>query len=505
VGESRRDPSAWVEPDSRARVAWRELGLIALAAFALLMVFANRYGFHRDELYFMEAGHHLAFGYDDQPPLTPLIARGATAVFGATPAGLRVPSALAFVACLLLTGLTARELGAGRRGQGAAVLALFASALIYLGHLVSTATYDFLAWTVLLYLLVRIRGRDEPRLWLVFGLVLGLALQNKWLPLTLIACVVAGAVVSRDTQVLRNRWVLAAAAIALLIWLPNVIWQADHGWPQRTLARQIADEDPLGARVKFLPYQLLLISPFLVYVWFRGLRWLLGAPEARRWRMLGVGFVVLVALCLVSGAKEYYAIGFYPLLLAAGGAALEGHWAATRPRRRLAAALVLSAAIAWTIQLPIVPQDSVGGNPLVALNDDTLESIGWPRFVDAVAHVYRSLPAAERSRAVIFTASYGEAGAIQQYGSARGLPRAYSGHNSFAQFARPPDAGAPVIVVGFDNRAYLDRFFSGCRLVLRFDNRLDVDNEEQGAPISLCAGPRGKWSDLWSSLHHLNA
>src|SRR3954469_23665641 len=497
---TRSQPRAAMTP-----VAIRPLAALLLGLFALLMVTANGYGFHRDELYFMEAGRHPAWGYDDQPPLTPLIARGSTALFGNTPAGLRVPSALAMVACTLLTALTARELGGGRRAQVVGALALATSALVFTGHLVSTTSYDFLGWTLLLYLVVRIRQRDEPRLWLVFGLVLGVALENKWLPVTLVATLLIAALLSGDVRAIRSRWLAGGLLLALALWLPNLIWQADHGWPQRELANQIAQDDPVGARIKFLPFQLLIVSPFLVYIWLAGLRWLLRAPEAGMVRVLGFGYLVLLALCLLTGAKEYYAIGWYPLLLAAGAVALEPRWAEQRARRRLALALVVSAAIAWTIQLPLTPQSAVHANPLVQVNKDTLETIGWRRFVDSVAQVRQRLPPAQRARAVIFTANYGEAGAIQQYGRSRGLPRAYSGHNSFARFAEPPAAGAPVIAIGFRDRAYLARFFRDCRLALRFDNRLQVDNEEQGAPIDVCTGPMQPWPRLWPRLHHLDA
>src|SRR4051812_33848627 len=230
---------------SLAPLAIKPLAGILVGLFALLMVTGNSYGFHRDELYFMEAGPHPAWGYDDQPPLTPLIARGAPAVFGGTPAGLRVPSALAMVACTLLTALTARELGGGRRAQVVSALALATSALVFTGHLVSTTSYDFLAWTLLLYLVVRIRQRDEPLLWLGFGLVLGVAVENKWVPVTLLAALLSAALVSRDLRALRSRWLAAGLLLALALWLPNLIWQADHGWPQRELADQIAREDPV--------------------------------------------------------------------------------------------------------------------------------------------------------------------------------------------------------------------------------------------------------------------
>src|SRR4051794_20807673 len=329
----------------------RALGVISLGLFALLMAFANGYGFHRDELYFIEAGHHPAWGYDDQPPLTPLLARAATAVFGATPTGLRVPSALALAACVLLAGLTARELGAGRRGQAVAAVSLGASGALFIGHLVSTTTYDFLAWTLLLYLAVRIVGREEPRLWPVFGLVLGLGLLNKWLVLTLIVALGIGLVADRRLGLVLNRWVLAAALIAVALWLPNLVWQADHDWPQRELAGQIADEDPVGTRVGFLPFQLLIVSPLLAFVWIAGLVWLVRAPEARRFRWLGFAYLALIVLCVLSGAKEYYAVGFYPALLAAGGCRLERPLGRRGPRLAfagvVAASLLVTSAIAF--------------------------------------------------------------------------------------------------------------------------------------------------------------
>jgi 4-amino-4-deoxy-L-arabinose transferase-like glycosyltransferase len=480
------------------------VGAIAVAVAALTLAFAHGYGFHRDELYFMEAGHHPAWGYDDQPPLTPLIARGATALFGATPTGLRVPSALALAVCVLLTGLTARELGAGRRGQVVAAISLAAGGALVFGHLVSTATYDFLAWTALVYLAVRIIGRDEPRLWPVFGLVLGIALLNKWLPVTLIAGLGIGLLADRRLSVIRNRWVLAAAAIALLLWLPNLIWQADHGWPQRELARQIADEDPAGARIKFVPFQILIMSPFLAFVWIKGLLWLLRSAEGRRFRWLGFSYLALVVLCLLSGAKEYYIVGLYPGLLAAGGRSLEPAFERPRVRFGFGALVAVSAAVGAVLALPIVPASSVADTPIPSINNEAIEQMGWPQFADWVAKNYRRLPPGQRARAVIFTGNYGEAGALIHYGPSRGLPRAYSGHNSFTSFGRPPDGAGPVLVVGYGEPT-LSQDFRGCRIVDHFDNGFDVDNEEQGGALAVCAGPRLPWRTMWPKLHHLDA
>jgi hypothetical protein len=488
---------------ARPPLAVLPLAAVAVAELALLLAFAGGYGYHRDELYFVEAGKHPAFGYDDQPPLTPLIGRASSSLFGQTPTGLRVLSALALAVCVVLAGLTARELGGGRRAQLLAAAAFGASSAMFVGHILSTTTFDLLAWAVLLYLVTRILAGADPRLWLAVGVTAGLGLENKWLVLLLLAALAVGIAIGGRAELLRSRWLLAGAAVVVALWLPNLIWQADHGWPQRELSSQIADEDPLGTRLSFIPFQFLIVSPLLTLVWLPGLVWLLRDARARPFRPLGIGYLVLVAICLVSGGKVYYAVGWYPTLLGAGGAALE-RWL-ERPARRVAAgaAVAASAAVSALVALPLLPASSLADTPIPDLNEDVIETTAWPRFVNTVAGAWRSLPADRRARAVIFTVNYGEAGAIQRFGPSRGLPRAYSGHNSVSSFARPPGDAGPVVAVG--DTAYLARFLRGCRIVKRFDNGLGLDSEEQGVPISICTGPRGQWTRIWRRAHHLDA
>jgi hypothetical protein len=314
----------------------------------------------------------------------------------------------------------------------------------------------------------------------------------------------AGLAVARR-DVLSGPWPWIAALVALAIWLPNLVWQADHGWPQRELSGQIAGDDPLGARLGFLPFQLLIVSPFLAFVWIAGLRWLLRDPGGRPFKPIGIGWIALVVVCLAIGAKQYYAVGWYPALLAAGGVALEPWLSRPGPRVLTGVLAGLSFAVVVVISLPVLPQRSLAGSPIEAVNEDVIETVGWPRFTDAVTRVWRSLPRAERSSAVIFTANYGEAGALLRYGPERGLPRAYSGHNSFTSFGRPPGSSGPVIVVGFGPWFFPRAEFKGCHTAARFDNGLDLDNEEQGAPIDVCAGPARPWAELWPRLHHLDA
>jgi len=479
---------------------------VAAAEFLLLVVTSNRYGYHRDELYFRVAARHAAWGYDDQPALTPLVGRFSEWTFGADPRGLRMLSAVAMALVVVLVALIARELGAGAAGQAVAALATAASAAaMAVGHLLSTTTFDVLVWVTLVYVVARILGGGDARQWLLVGLVAGIGLENKQLVLLLVVALACGCLLARRWDLARNPWPWSGAVLAFVLWLPNLLWQARHGWPQLELADKIGQEDPVGYRVQLLPFQFLLIGPLLAPLWIGGLWWLLRRPEARPYRPLGFAYVVLLVIALVTGGKPYYTMGFLLVLLGAGGVVAES-WMRDRRARKLAlgAAIAVSAAVAAVITLPLVPVEDVHATPIPDLNEDAIETIGWPTFAATVGRVWNELPQAERSTAVVYASNYGEAGAIARYGRAHGIPRAYSGHNAFWRFGRPPDGAHPIIVVGYHHREALRGDFRGCVLSARIDNGVALDNEEQGAPIWTCATTTEAWSRLWPRLHSLN-
>src|SRR5215211_1432781 len=235
--------------------------LVAASTTVLLVAFASGYGYHRDELYFLAAGKHLAWAYADQGPLTPLIARAMDEIARDSLTALRLPSALASGATVLITGLLARELGGSRRAELlAASCAAVASIVLFTGHLLSTSTIDLLAWTSLSLVAVRAVRTGEDRLWLAAGVVLGVALLNKPLPAFLALGLLAGVALAGPRRLLRNPYGWSGAAIALLLWSPWILWQADHGWPQLDVSRSVAEgrstsSEPWWAVV---PFQLLL-------------------------------------------------------------------------------------------------------------------------------------------------------------------------------------------------------------------------------------------------------
>lgn len=481
---------------SRAPVA------IAAGVAVLLVAFASGYGYHRDELYFLEAGQHLAWAYADQGVITPLFARAMSEITADSLTVLRLPSALAAALTTLLTGVLARELGGSKRAEWiAAGCAAVASIVLVTGHLLSTSTFDLLAWTAVTWLVVRAVRRGDDRLWPVAGAVLGLGLLNKPLPAFLAAGLLAGVVISGPRRLFRNPYVWSGAAIALVLWSPWILWQADRGWPQIDVSQSIAGGGSTSSEAwwAIVPFQFLLVSPVLAPVWIAGLVGLFRDPALRDVRFLAWAWVVLAGVFMASGGKPYYLAGLLPVLLGAGAPYVD-RWLERGVRARMAvlvSALAVSGAISAIIALPILPADSLG--PVMDANEDVGETIGWPELADSVADVHARLPSG--GPVVILARNYGEAGAIDRYGPALGLPGAYSGHNAYGDWGPPPDSAAPVIAVGLrgGDLAHL----RDCKLAARIDNRDGVDNQERGAAVMVCSGPRRPWSQEWPALRHL--
>jgi Dolichyl-phosphate-mannose-protein mannosyltransferase len=473
---------------------------IAAGVTTVLVVFAGGYGYHRDELYFLAAGRHLAWAYADQGPFTPLVARAMSEIAPDSLTVLRIPSALAAGATVLLTGLLAREFGGGRRAQViAAACAAVAGLVLFTGHILSTSTFDLLAWTALTWLAVRALRTGDDRLWLVAGVVLGVALLNKPLPAFLAVGLLAGVLISGPRRLLRNPYVVGGCAIALVLFAPWIAWQASHGWPQIDVSRSIASGGSTSSQPwwTIVPFQVLLVGPLLAPVWIAGLVRLFRDPSVRDFRFLAWAWVVLAVVFMASGGKPYYLAGLMPAFLGAGAAPVD-RWLDRGARSLrlglLAGAIVLSGAIGAIVALPLLPERDAG--PVIALNPDVGETIGWPAFARTVARAYPG-----GSRAVILTDNYGEAGAVDRYGPALGLPHAYSGHNAYGDWGPPPNGSAPVVAVGLP-LADLGRL-RGCRVVARIDNGLGIDNDEQGTHVDVCRGPVRPWSQEWPALSHL--
>ena len=348
----------------------------------------------------------------------------------------------------MLTALIARDLGGSRRAQILAAITAALSGYLGAGHLGTTTDPDLLAWAVVVWLLVRLLAGGDRRLWVAVGVATGIGLENKDTLLFLGAGMAVGLVITRRWDILRSPWSWAAIGIALLIWAPNLAWQALNGWPQLTMAQAIsayANDN----RAQFVPLLWLFTGPLLFPVSIAGLAWVLFAQAAAPWRALGIAALVALALVFVSGGKAYYVIGSVPLFMAAGAMVVDRWLARGHVRIKaagLATAAVLSVALIALLTLPILPVAAYSKSGLPAAVPDTANQVGWPEFVSTVEAVVATLPADQRAHAVILTNDYSEASPLVLLG--RGLPPVYSGHNSYWAWGPPSDDRTTVVHVG---------------------------------------------------------
>ena len=487
-------------PVTRPPVAWLPIGSAVATAAAVLLATASGYGFHRDELYFLML--RPAWGYVDQPPLTPLLARAAAAVFGDTPTGVRVPAVLCVGLGIVLIALIARELGGARLAQTLAAWGYaFAAVPMLSGHYMVTATVDTALWIAVLLLVTRALVRDEPRWWLAAGAVVGLALSNKLLIVLLLISLAIGLLAVGPRAALRSGWLWAGAALAVVVGSPSLIYQATHHFPQVTMAGAIAD--PTN-RILLIPFQFLMIGLPLLSIVYAGFRGLWRRPEWRAVRAMPIAYLASLILTLIGAGQVYYPFGLLAYVFAAGTVPVAEWIGRAHTRARLGrevAYLSLNAVLTVLIGLPVLPVTVVGHSPVVAINPTVQDTIGWPTYVRTLAAVYQDLPADQKAHTVVLTGNYGEAGAIVHYGSQYGLPAVYSGQNQL-WYDGPPPAADTIVVAWQENPRFAMSVFDDCRVAATMDNGVGVDNEEQGSAVLVCRVPAAGWAATWPRLQH---
>ncbi|MEO7017781.1 MAG: glycosyltransferase family 39 protein [Leifsonia sp.] len=479
--------------------------VVAAALIVLLIVGSGAYGWHGDELYFVVAGQHPAFGYPDQPLFTPLLVGFMNALGGGSLVVVRLASAVGSAATAVIVGAMAGQLGGGPQARLIGSLSWAVGAVsIVTGHFVDTTTFDVLATAGVCSCLIVAITKNSGRWMVAGGAVLGLGLLNKMVIGAVIALVVLSMLAVGPRRIFATRYAAIAAGLAVVGAAPYLIWQGLHGWPQVELVSGISQSGTEGGSVGVIPFQILLVSPFLVAFWIAGIVRLFRAPDARPFRGFAIAYLVLIVLLIASSGKAYYAAGLLPVLVAAGGVSLE-RWIAGRARALkitlTAVAMVLALAINAVIGLPVIPASALGSSIVEKLNPDAGSQVGWPSFMTAVDKAYTAIPTAERNHAVILTFSYSEAGAVDKFGNTLGLPQAFSGHNGFAGWG-PPTGTGPVVMVGYSIGSRVAAKFVDCRTITHVDNHLGLNNDEQGQPILLCAHPRKSWAKFWPSLIH---
>ncbi len=489
---------------------------IALISAMVHMLFASNYGYFRDELYYIAAGHHLAFGYVDFPPMIAFLA-ALLQPFGDNLFIIHIVPAIANGCLVFTTGLIAREFGGGRIAQGLAALTT-AVCLVFMatGSIFSMDILDALWWTLAAYVLVLLIKRQTPRLWLLFGLVAGIGLTTKLTMLFWGLALVVGLLLTPQRRLLLNRWVLAGGAIAFALLAPYIVWNAINGAPTWEFWHHyggITGDGPIA----YLANQIFLINPFTVPVAITGLFFFFRSRAGKPYRALGWAFVFLYVLFTLIHTKSYFLGPAYPPLFAGGAvlierAALRRVWVAPT----VAAVLALSGILLAPLAMPVLPpatfvQDygflsgqgnASAGQQSSALPQYLADRFGWPQLAATVADVYNSLPASERAQACIVTSNYGEAGALQIYSAQYHLPPVVSAHNNYYYWGTGGCSGKVMITVGY-SQSDLAKSYSVVTLAKTFTCAY-CEPYENDSPIYVIQQPKYPLQQLWQSTKHYN-
>lgn len=488
--------------------------VLIIAALVLLvhLLTGNNYGYFRDELYVLAMTHHPAAGYIDVPPLVPWLAILLRPLTGNTLWAIHMIAALVSATTILLTGLMARLLGGTSRAQGLAALGS-ATALIFLanGSLYTYDVFDVFWWTLCSTLLLSLLRREQPRRFLVFGVVAGLGLLTKETMLFWGFALVLGLGLSAQRRLLFTRWTLWGGLVALALVSPFLIWNAQNSWASLLYWAHYPRAHSSGdTPLMFLLKQIEGMNPLSVLLWGAGLYYFFSARGAR-YRVFGWAYLILFGLFLLIEGKSYFLAPAYPPLFA-GGAMLIGQWQGRLQRwvTLYPVFLVLTCILLVPAVMPILPpavyvqvyglNASDGSGDRYGLQQELADRTGWEQQVALLARVYQSLPATDQRQACIFTSNYGEAAAIVQFGGRYHLPAAISGHNAFYLWGTQGCSGQVLLTINIAPEVAA-RAYTSVTLVARTSCETCVSFENQ-APILILRQPKAPFSVLWAQAQN---
>jgi 4-amino-4-deoxy-L-arabinose transferase-like glycosyltransferase len=495
---------------------------IAIADFVFHMLVSNNYGYFRDELYYIVAGQHLAFGYVDFPPVIAILAALLNVLSGDSLISIHVIPALAGSATVFVSAMIARESGGGTKAQTLTAVATMFSASFAVASIFSMDVLDMLWWTVLAYLLVRIIKRDnsEPKLWILFGLVAGIGLMTKLtIAFFLFALLIAFILTSKRTY-LKSAWPWIGAMIAFLILSPYIIWNFLNGWPTVEFFLHHGGLNG-GGPLSFLEFQLLIAGILGLPLAIAGLYYYFRSDLGRRFAVLGIAFLILLLVFTVTNGKPYFFMGAYPFAFAGGAILIER---SSRGRRFVwptyLTGIVLLGLVLAPVYAPVLPpqtyvqyysgfgalangaaaQGNVGAFPQY-LGD----RFGWNTMTATVAQAYDSLNATEKSQACILTSNYGEASALIVLGKSYDLPPVISGHNNYYIWG-PGNCTGSVLIIVLSSTSSLGSardFFGNVYVAANITCTYCMPNENN-APVIVATGLNQSLLSVWPALKHFN-
>ena len=495
---------------------WLYAGFVLLKiAVHLATNGSGAYSYFRDEFYYLDCAAHLGWGYVDQPPLSLLILALTRAAIGDSMIAIRLPVVLIGAATVVLSGLIARQLGGGRFAQALTCLAvLTAPVFLSMSSFFSMNAFDQFFWVLAAYLIVRIINTDNPRLWIFFGLVAGLGLENKFSMAFFCFGIVAAMALTPLRKHFGTWHFWAGGLIVTVLFLPHILWQFANDWPTLEFMHNARLYKNMPATpLDFFLGQLLLIGPVAAPIWIAGLLYGLLSKAGRTFAVFFITYLILFAVFWSTNGKVYYLSPIYPVMLALGAVWLETLVQARRKMKGVVLVVVALSGIVFTpLAIPtLAPKHYLRYEAALGLSAPQQEKahggdlpqhlgdrLGWEEFVAMVAQAYHQLDPDQKSACSIFVSNYGEAGAINLVGRRYGLPRAITGHMSHYLWG-PGDATGEWMLVYWANKEELDELFDEVIEVARFQFPHVMDRQND-RPLFLCHRLKIPISDVWNQV-----
>lgn len=455
--------------DDNKHIGSKYTGFILL--FVAIKVVLNllaisHFGFQRDELLHLALGDHLDWGFKEVPPFIALLAKISTAIFGGSVFATRIFSTLAGGLIIWFTGKIVAEFGGGKFAIALACLSLiFSPAFAASDYLFQPVVFDQLWWVLTGYLILKYINTSAPKYIYLLGIVIGVGLLTKYTMAFFAGALLISLLLTKERKVLWNRRVLFAVLIALIIFLPNIIWQFNHHLPLVTHMKNLREQQLNYIKPSDFIGQQLQVNGMGLFVWLAGLIGLLFSSRLSRFRFLAFAYILTFLFLLYMNGKNYYLFGAYPMLFAAGGYIFE-RWIKARAyilRTVTVLILVLPNILLLPVALPIFPIDQTlaafrfvhlaptwEDQKQHPLTQDYADMFGWDEMGEKVAWAYSGLSPGQQKHTQIFADNYGEAGAIYHYGKKYHLPEVASLNSSFTLWA--PDSLNATYIIYVDDQ-----------------------------------------------------
>ena len=448
---------------------YKFLFIIAFVNFLLVYLssFVKGYGYFIDEFYYIACSNRPALGYVDHPPLAPLILTVFQFIFGTSLWAVRLLPALAESASVFFIGILTKETGGGRFAQCLAACTMAATPVIVtFGSFYSMNAYEPLLAIILLILAVKMIKENDPKRWVLIGILMGLGLMNKHTFAVFIVVFVFALIISGKWRLIINEWFAAGSLVALIIFLPNIIWQMLNNYPSIEFYKNISSyKNVFTPPLAFFLNQLLDMSPFTFPIWFTGIIFLLFSKKVRDFRFLSVLFLSLFLLVMLTGSSRPDRLAFaYPAVFAGGALFFESfiqkynlNWLKGVLIFFLYAGLALSVPIIlpyfnyeqvnyYTKLIGFNTELEAGNKPL--LPQILADRIGWEEKFNLVLKAYESLNEKDEKETIIAAGNYGQAGALELFGKKYNFPPVVSGHNSYYLWSKDKLHGSVLLQLG---------------------------------------------------------